>query len=72
MLRFRPNCIVMREEPVELEEVISYTSAICPRCRSSGVATVEAMTSGLAPGICAATEMVGESTCGSGATGNRV
>ena len=56
--------------PVELEEVISLTSAICPRWRSSGVATVAAMTSGLAPAIEAVTEMVGKSTCGSGATGS--
>jgi hypothetical protein len=33
------------------------------------VATLDAITSGLAPGSCAATEIVGKSTCGSGATG---
>ena len=38
-------------------------------CRSSGVATAEAMVSGLAPGRFANTLMVGKSTCGSGATG---
>ena len=56
--------------PTELDEVISVTSAMTPRWRSSGVATVVAIVSGLAPGICAYTEMVGKSTCGSGATGS--
>ena len=46
------------------------TSAICPRCRSSGSATLVATVSGLAPGNCACTEMVGKSTCGSGETGS--
>ena len=52
-------------------EVISLTSAMVPRWRSKGVATVAAITSGLAPGIEASTTMVGKSTCGSGATGRR-
>jgi hypothetical protein len=60
----------MRVEPTVLDEVISVTSAMTPRCRSSGVATVWAIVSGLAPGICAVTEMVGKSTCGSGDTGS--
>src|SRR5229473_89264 len=60
----------MRVEPTVLDEVISETSAIWPRWRSSGVATLLAMTSGLAPGSCACTEMVGKSTCGSGDTGS--
>jgi hypothetical protein len=55
--------------PVELDEVISVTSAMAPRCRSSGVATDEAIVSGLAPGIDAETWIVGRSTCGSGETG---
>src|SRR5215831_9354296 len=42
-----------------------------PRWRSSGVATVAAIVSGLAPGIYADTVMVGYSTCGRGATGRR-
>src|SRR5260370_6634052 len=41
-----------------------------PRWRSSGVATVVAIVSGLAPGIWANTEIVGKSTCGSGAAGS--
>src|ERR1700733_7163937 len=56
--------------PMLLEDVISVTPAIRPNCRSSGVATEEAMISGLAPGKLAPTETVGKSTCGSAATGN--
>src|SRR5215469_12704187 len=40
-----------------------------PNCRSRGVATAEAMVSGLAPGRLELTFMVGKSTCGSGDTG---
>ena len=40
-----------------------------PNWRSSGVATAEAMVSGLAPGRPADTSMVGKSTWGSGETG---
>ena len=46
------------------------TAAIRPNWRSSGVATDEAMVSGLAPGNVAMTEMVGKSTCGRGDMGN--
>src|SRR5579859_1890871 len=42
-----------------------------PNCRSSGVATDEAMVSGLAPGRPAFTLITGYSTCGIGATGRR-
>src|SRR5205823_3802038 len=42
-----------------------------PNWRSSGVATADAIVSGLAPGSPATTEIVGKSTCGSGATGRR-
>ncbi|MNH23928.1 hypothetical protein D3C78_1065320 [compost metagenome] len=47
------------------------TPAIAPMERSSGVATVAAITSGLAPGKLACTTITGNSICGSGATGNR-
>src|SRR6202011_3539453 len=60
----------MLEVPTLLVEVMSSTSAMAPRCRSNGVATVLAMTSGLAPGSCADTNMAGTSIRGSGATGN--
>ena len=53
------NCKVMRVMPTVLSELISMTSAMMPRWRSSGVATVAAIVSGLAPGILADTEMVG-------------
>ena len=43
-----------------------------PSARSSGVATVAAIVSGLAPGSDACTEIVGKSTCGSGDTGSSV
>src|SRR5271169_802732 len=70
MFRSRLNCKVMRVVLTVLDEVISLTSAMTPRWRSSGVATVVAIVSGLAPGIVALTEIVGKSTCGSGATGS--
>ena len=69
MSRFRSNCRVMLLEPMLLVDVISVTPAMRVNCFSSGVATDEAMVSGLAPGSCADTEMVGKSTCGSGDTG---
>src|SRR5580704_4184669 len=68
--RFKSNWSVMLVDPRLLEEVISVTPAIRPNWRSSGVATEEAMISGLAPGKLAATEMVGKSTCGRAETGN--
>src|ERR1700744_6678968 len=71
MSRFKSNCRVILLTPVELEDVISVTEAMRPNWRSNGVATEEAMMSGLAPGSDAATEMVGKSTCGSGETGSR-
>src|SRR5580698_9345253 len=43
-----------------------------PNCRSRGVATEDAMISGLAPGNCADTEMVGKSICGRGDTGRKL
>src|SRR5260370_33400865 len=57
--------------PKPLEEVICVTPAMRPNCRSSGVATEEAMVSGLAPGRPAPTAMVGKSICGRGATGRK-
>src|ERR1700728_1563301 len=71
MLRLRSNWSVMLVPPRELEEVISVTAAMRPNCRSSGVATEDAMMEGLPPGSDAETEMVGKSTWGSGDTGSR-
>jgi hypothetical protein len=45
--------------------------AIVENCFSSGVATDDAIVSGLAPGSCALTTMVGKSTRGMAATGSR-
>ena len=70
MLRSRSNCTVIAVEPIVLIEVSWLTPGICANWVSSGCATAEAMVSGLAPGSCADTWMVGKSTCGRGATGN--
>src|SRR5438477_4516215 len=69
MSRFKSNCNVIRVEPSDDDEVISVTPAMRPSERSSGVATVAAIVSGLAPGRLACTEIVGKSTCGKGDTG---
>src|SRR5277367_5511612 len=69
MFRLRSYCSVRDVDPSELEDVISVTPAIRPNCRSNGVATDDAIVSGLAPGRLALTEIVGNSTSGSGATG---
>src|SRR5260370_38121658 len=70
MLRFKSNCRVILVVPSAFVEVICDRPEICANCVSSGVATDEAMVSGLAPGSDADTEIVGKSTCGSGAAGN--
>src|ERR1700688_2561839 len=72
IFRLRSNWIVTDVVPRELADVISDTPAMWPNCRSSGVATEDAMIWALAPGSDAPTEMVGKSTCGSGETGNTV
>ena len=71
MSRLKSNWRVIRVDPSDDDDVISVTPAMRPSERSSGVATVAAIVSGLAPGKLACTEIVGKSTCGSGATGNR-
>ena len=71
MSRFKSNCSVTLLEPRLLRDVISVMPAIRPSARSSGVATVAAMVSGLAPGMEARTTTTGMSTCGRGATGSR-
>ena len=70
MLRSRSNWMVICDEPCTLIEVIWAMPGMAANCRSSGCATVLAMVSGLAPGYFALTLMVGNSTRGSGATGN--
>ena len=57
--------------PSTLTDVIcDRPGSIWPNSVSSGVATVEAIVAGLAPGYCAVTVSVGNCTFGSGATGN--
>ena len=51
-----------RVDPCELHERISLTPAIVPSDRSSGVATLLAIVSGLAPGRFALMAMTGKST----------
>src|SRR5262245_10978401 len=68
--RARSNWSAIVVAPRKLTDVISVTPAMRPNWRSSGVATAEAIVSGLAPGRPATTLMVGKSTWGSGATGS--
>src|SRR5579875_1165758 len=70
MLRSRENWSVIRVWPRELVELIESRPAMVENCPSRGVATEEAMVSGLAPGTCAVTEIVGKSTVGSSFTGS--
>jgi hypothetical protein len=66
------NSKVMPTRPWRLPEEMEVTPAMLPRARSSGVATLAAIVSGLAPGSEALTWIVGKSTSGSGATGSRL
>src|SRR5437879_11290477 len=71
MLRSSVNWSVMLVLPRLDEEVIWSTPAIVENCFSRGVATADAMVSGLAPGRLALTWIVGKSTFGRLLTGNR-
>jgi hypothetical protein len=68
--RFSENCRTRVVEPATLVDVICSRPGISANCCSSGVATVAAIVSGLAPGSDALTCRVGKSTSGMGATGN--
>src|SRR5439155_26175210 len=59
--RLKSNCKVIWQDPIEFEELMECSPAIPVNCRSSGVATADAIASGLAPGRLAKTEMVGKS-----------
>src|SRR5215472_15606687 len=59
ILRSSENCNVMLVEPSVLVDVIWSTPAIVVNCFSRGVATAEAIVSGLAPGSDALTDTVG-------------
>ena len=71
MLRPIENCSWMLVVPSELVEVIWSRPAIWPSRRSSGAATVEAMTEGSAPGRVADTRIIGKSTLGTDETGRK-
>src|SRR5438309_3876167 len=64
MLRFKSNCSEMEVEPIELTDVMESRPEIPVNCRSSGVATADAIVAGDAPGRLALTLMVGKSTVG--------
>jgi hypothetical protein len=57
--RERANWSVIEAPPWLLVDVIASTPGIVENCFSSGVATDEAIVSGLAPGRLALTEIVG-------------
>ena len=57
-------------DPSELMEVMADSPAMVENWFSSGVATEEAMVSGLAPGRLAVTSSVGKSTFGRSLTGS--
>ncbi|MNZ53054.1 hypothetical protein D3C78_709210 [compost metagenome] len=71
MSRSRSNCRITRVEPWLERLLMVLTPAMAPKERSSGVATVDAITSGLAPGRLAWTTITGKSICGSGDTGSK-
>ena len=58
-------------DALELVELIESMPAMVENSFSSGVATVEAIVSGLAPGSEALTWIVGKSTLGRSLTGSR-
>ena len=68
-LRLRLNWSVTCVTPRMLDEFMLSRPAIVVNWRSSGVATAEAIVSGLAPGSAAVTWIVGKSTFGRSETG---
>ncbi len=70
MLLSSVNCSVMLVLPSELLEVMSVMPGTPDSSTSSGVATDEAMVSGLAPGSLALIWIVGRSISGTAATGS--
>src|ERR1700677_1982990 len=59
MLRSRSNCMTMLVVPSADDEVIIVIPGMVANARSRRPATEEAIVSGLAPGSCDDTEMVG-------------
>ena len=70
MFRSSTNCRVIDVVPTPLLDVIVSSPLIAANCCSSGVATEDAMVSGLAPGYCTDTLIVGKSTLGKAAIGS--
>src|SRR5437870_2150289 len=68
ILRVRSNCSVTWVDPRVLTEVMESSPEIPENCRSSTVATADAMVEGDAPGKLALTLSVGKSTFGRSAT----
>ena len=70
-----PLTVFVVDDEERVREMLSRRlrqNGFAVRCfESSGVATVEAIVSGLAPGSEVETEMVGKSICGSGAIGTK-
>src|SRR5581483_10285318 len=69
MLRSSANVIVIDVLPCEFDELIESIPEIVENCLSRGVATADAIVSGVAPGKAAFTCTVGKSTVGKAATG---
>ena len=69
-LVLKSNCRVIEVEPSPLVEDMNERPGIAVNSSSSGVATVSAIVTGLAPGNCADTEIVGNCTLGSAETGS--
>ncbi len=70
IFRRRLNWSVIWHDPSPLTDVIESSPSIVENCRSSGVATAEAIVSGFAPGRLAETTIVGKSTFGKSLTGS--
>ena len=70
MLRLRSNSSVIWELPSVLLDVIEVMPAMVANRRSSGAAIDIAIVSGLAPGYCVVTVMVGTSMRGMAAIGS--
>ena len=70
MLRLRSNSRAICVRPWVLNEVMEVIPAMVANCRSSGAATDTAIVSGLAPGYCTVTVMVGTSMRGMAAIGS--
>ena len=72
MFLFIANSRKIRLLPSELLELIEFKPEILPKDRSSGVATLDAIVSGLAPDRLAFTVIIGIDICGKGATGKKM